>query len=259
MWRPPRNQVITTLVILSLLLVACSKVDSTLTYLGVKNAPAPSAVEIDVLCDYGSAPCTPERLRVVADAAFSQVALRPGSVVRLWWLGNSVGETTLIASMTIPPSRGTSLRAREAHRDHLIAEGRALFEKASAPLFADFIRRKSPLLESIGKIALAGGNSTRQLWLVSDLLEESLYRFECGALPDEDAFRQTVGPILPQDSLRNVTVFAVYASPDTIDRDRCPVSVERFRAIATLYESAITTAGGSFRLSATATPTIGGN
>lgn len=138
---------------LLLLLSACDKCDSALSYVGLTNTPAPAAVEIDVMCDYGGAPCSPERLRTIADAAFSRTALRPGSHVRLWWLGNSVGETSLLASVTIPASRGTSLRARDAHRTHVIDEGRKTFEQASAPLFAGFTRKRSPILESIGKIA----------------------------------------------------------------------------------------------------------
>lgn len=240
-----------------LAIVGCGKVDPALVYLGLKNAPAPSPVEIDVLCDYGGAPCTPEHLRAVAEAAFGQTASRPGSTVRLWWLGNTVGETALIASATVPASRGESLRARETHRAQVIAAGVASFERASTPLFSDFSRRRSPLLESLGKVSLASAGRSREIWLITDLLEESLYRFECGALPDEDSFRATLSHILPPDSLRGVTVYAIYAAPNVIDRDRCPVYVERFRAIAALFEAAIGQAGGRFHLSPTSIPTAG--
>jgi hypothetical protein len=246
-------------VLSTLLVFGCGNGDSVLEYLGLRNAPEPAAVELDVLCDYGGAPCTPERLRVVAEAAFAQTALRPGSVVRLWWLGNAVGDTALIGSMTIPPCRGASRRAREAHQAQVIAAGRAAFEKASAPLFADFRRRRSPILESLGKIAMASGSRSREVWLVSDLLEENLYRFECDALPDERSFRQTVAPILPHDSLRDVQVYAIFAAPSTIDRDRCPVYIPRFRAITALFEAAVGQAGGQFHLSPTTMPTIGAN
>lgn len=241
------------------LLGACRRVDSALTYLGLKNAPPPVAIELDVLCDYGGSPCTPERLRAVADAAFGQMALRSGSTIRLWWLGNTVGETVLLTSTTIPPSHGESLRARETHRAQVIEAGRASFEKASAPLFASFARRRSPLLESVGKIALASSSRSREVWLVSDLLEEGLYRFECGALPDEDSFRASLAAILPEESLRGVTVYGIYATPSSIDRDRCAVSVERFRAITALYETGVGQAGGRFHLSATSIPTLGVN
>ena len=239
-------------------LVSCDRASSAARYLGLTNAPPDAPVAVDILCDFGGAPCTPERLRAVGEAAFGQVALRPGSVIRLWWLGNTVGETTLLTTTTIPESRGASLRAREAHRTHIITSGIASFEKATAPLFAEFSRRRSPILESLGKISIASTSRGREIWLVTDLLEESLYRFECGALPDEDSFRSTLAAILPADSLRGVSVYAIYAAPNVIDRDRCPVYVERFRAIVTLFEAAVGQAGGRFHLSPTSVPTVGG-
>jgi hypothetical protein len=237
-----------------LVFLGCEGLNSAATYVGLRNPEPEASVEIDLICDYGGSPCTPERLRLVAESAFDQVSLRPGSAVRLWWMANTLGESIAIATYTVPPVRGTSVRAREAHRASVIRAGTGSFERAAAPLFRDFERRRSPILESLGKVALASQHPAREVWLVSNLLEESIFRLECDRLPQDGVFRSRVAEILPPGSLRGARVVALYSAPDAIDR--CPVSVERFRAITSLYESAISQAGGRFVLSPTAIPTI---
>jgi len=246
---------------LLILLLACDEKTDVTAYLGVTDRDLGTPPTIDILVDHGSnAPGTPENLDLVVSGILSQVARRPGSTVRGFWCANTVGESKLISAYVVPPPAKPNLRAREAHAKAVIADGSRRFHEAAAPFFADFHRKTTPLIETIARIALAGNptGGDRVILAVTDLREESelFGRFECDALPSRDAFLASVATVLPKDSLQGATVYAVFAAPDSVDGDRCPVRIARFRAITQLFAAAIEQAGGRFLLSPTSIPQL---
>lgn len=209
--------------------------------LHVCDPPAAPKLLMDLGCDASlQAPCTKETLAETVSGAATYLANRPESRLRLWLLGGTVGATRLVAEVAVPPLKGKGPTSRSESTHRFVASTRELFLTAAQPAFSGKPPRQSPLIESLGKIALADGHGLpRHLVLISDARQVSsdTADFECAKrLPSEVDWLKMVRRLIPAGALSGVSLTFSYvtASPS----GRCPVSVEREVAIRRLWEMA---------------------
>src|SRR5688572_28290280 len=96
--------------IVTLAVSACDRPSFAASYdaacesVGLCDAPLPPPALVDVLCD-GSAgsSCDSGTLGATLDVVLRRMADSPGSRVRVWTLGKTMAETTVLAERTVPP------------------------------------------------------------------------------------------------------------------------------------------------------------
>lgn len=229
--------------------VAASTVGDVCQGIGICDVPPTPPVQVDILCDRSKgSTCTLENLSEVIEATLKVIAERPGSHVRLWRLGKVVEDTEVVGDIAIPPapSRGSE-RARHALMDRFLSSAREHLLAAISPSFRAKPVRRTPLAESLTKMASTDSSApSRDVIVVGDARQVSqLADFECGYLPTDSGFVKKLGRLglLTSGSLKNTTVqFAFVTSSAIPDRD-CPISIDRERRIRELWTSAMRVAG----------------
>lgn len=215
---------------------------------GFCDVPAPPPLALAIGCDRSlHAPCTKETLLATAERAAEVIATRPGSQLAVWLIGGSVGETRELVNVASPPQtgKGRGTQAEQARR--FVASTRALVLAAAEPALAGAPPHRSPLVESLAKMALADTHGLpRHLVLITDAREVSpdTADFECSKrlLAETDWQRRLDKQhLLAAGSLAGfaITFSHMTASPS----GRCPVSVERELSIRHLWESCLKHAG----------------
>jgi hypothetical protein len=221
------------------------------------NRPKVAASTIDILIDSGGgSPATSENTDALVAAVVGQFASLPGTTIRCWWLSNN--ETSpLLGTFVVTPSEKPNARAIAEHEKTVRTAAKQYFHDATAPYFARFHRTRSPIVDGLASISVAGTPTAGAhiVLLLTDLLENSRFALldNCGS-PAVDHFVARVGRVLPPGSLQGVTVYAVLSQPSR--QHRCAVPIERFRIITGLFDKVITNAGGRFVLSSTSFPVL---
>jgi hypothetical protein len=248
------------LLVLVVMLVGCNSPFGIM--LGLGHAAIKAGVTIDILCDFdGGGTCTADNLREALDRALPPVADRPGSVLRLWAMGNELADTTLLASATVPaPNRRKS--AQRAAWARFVATTRSLFLGAYAASADTRHRRQSPIAESLTRVAWADGAPERYCLVLTDAREYSEIGgdLECGALPTAAAFTRELQRhhFLASQSLRGVSVAFCFVTIGTIDGRRCDSTLERADKLRELWIAALHAAGAARVLYSTAVPHLDG-
>jgi len=224
-------------------------VTTALEWLGVMDEPQPAPLDIDVLCDPSAgSTCTPETLRSTLEAAMPLAASRHSSTLRLWMLGREVADTVQAASVTMD-AKVRSGKAEKASRDHFVMEGLTMLETAAAPYFSQHAANRSPIAESISKLALyrTRAGAERIIVLITDAREfSSLGDFECHA-PAPKAFssRLEANRVLAPGSLTGAKVIFGHDSLVHIDGDRCTATLAAASQVQEIWKAALTHAGAS--------------
>lgn len=248
---PRRSRFLPLLGLLALLVFSgCERAVVQQAAASVRHAVAPPVavpLTVDIVVDAGDGAASPEGVAATIRAAADAGVSRPGSVVRLFQVGESrVSESRLIAGYVFPapprPSRRAVLLHERAHRD---AANRSLL-RASERLFAERSRRQTRIAETLSIVGLAGNPSrgTRVIVIESDLRETSIADLEC-TIPQASAFieRLDAAGLLRPGSLRATTVWFAHARPNDVEADRCPSSVRHFTDLTTLWRVVLERAG----------------
>lgn len=218
--------------------------------LGACDVPVPSPETVDILVDRSTgAPDLVTRRTQSIRVAAQFIAERPGSLLRVWLLGDDLAHTAIVrelSSPTLPKTR----RAREQHLGRFVRETVAEFDDALARASATSSPRRSPIAEGITKIAALADSRgmPRRLIVVSDGREVSTVAdFECTRrLPSTSRFRAALARahLLQAGALQNVRVeFAYVAGAPIAGRRRCEVNAERELHMRALWLDALQAAG----------------
>jgi hypothetical protein len=243
--------------IVALSFVSCDRVRGVGEAVGILNRPQVAASTIDILIDSGGgSPATSENTDALVADVVGQFASLRGTTIRCWWLSNN--ETSpLLGTFVVTPSEKPNAHAIAEQKKTVRTAAKQFFHDATAPYFASFHRTRSPILDGLASISVAGTPTAGAhiVLLLTDLLENSRFALldNCGS-PSVDHFVARVGRVLPPGSLQGVTVYAVLSQPSR--QHRCAVPIERFRTITGLFDQVITNAGGRFVLSSTSFPVL---
>ena len=231
-----------------LLFTNCRNASTLGEALGLTDKPAPSPVAIDILCDPSAgSTCTVATLRRTVMQALNGAATRPGSVVRLWMQGRDIATTCMVAEVVSPIVKRAGRRAKHHAIQRWTRSAEQTLLTAARPSLAKRYRR-SPIAESITRIALAGTPvpMRRLIVVISDALEVSSFGdWECGRLPTAKGFIRSLhrAEVLPAGSLRGISIQFCEVDLSPIDHNRCPVSLQRVAAVESLWRTAINAAG----------------
>jgi hypothetical protein len=229
---------------------AVSPAADTCEALGVCAERAQPAETIDVLCDRSvGSTCTTEAIQRTVDAALEHATKRPGSRVRVWLMADAAALTAPIVERAIARAPSGSERSRRSHVARELAAAREVLLAAGRQALEGKQPRKSPIAESIAKIALAdAGGLPRRLVVITDAREMSpIADFECRRLPSPAAFLATLrgNGLLTANQLDGFDVeFAFVESAPLLHRG-CPVTVAREAQIRDLWLAAIRGAGAA--------------
>jgi hypothetical protein len=217
--------------------------------LGLCESPRPAGTTIDLAFDtsLGSS-CTPETAHASLSQVLRVLADRPDGVVRVWTQGSELSDTALLATVenTAPVRSGT--RALRAHRERFLREAEARLDREVAPLFQTPRRRRSPIVETLSRIAMTPSprGMKRVIVLVTDGREVSGFGdFECDLVPTPRRFLPLLrrrGTLAP-GSLANTSVVFTYVTLGPVVGRTCPVTIARATAIENLWRVALTEAG----------------
>lgn len=212
------------------------------------EARAPPEI-VDVVCD-GSVgtTCTRENVRATIEVVARFLGPRSGSRLRLWAMGSSVAETRIVGEVTAPALTERT-RTRRTQLDRFVTRTVTTLALAIEPTLARAGVHRSPIAESLTKIALADGYGLpRRIIVVSHAREfSSLRDFACGKLPTETEFARALRKrgLLHPGSLAHVQTVFAFVTSTSVGALRCSVHMDRELRIRELWRTAITRAGGS--------------
>jgi hypothetical protein len=112
------------------------------------------------------------------------IAPIPGSRLRVWFLGADVATTELLADLSVPTPKRKGARGLRASGDRFSREAEAYVMKAAQPLFDRPPRKRSPILEGLGRVSMASvaPGHEHSVVVLSDAREVSAYYdAECDA------------------------------------------------------------------------------
>jgi hypothetical protein len=231
--------------LLVLFFAACSPSsrEEWLHWSGLRRAPAPPALVLDVIVDASAdAPGSPATLRDTINALAPTLFAR-GALLRVWGVGESAARSPCYITVPITPVEDASTASVEVRTRVL---------RALQPYFASPSPRRSPLVDVIATVALeTSPPGDRVIVLVSDLAEMSSHgRFEV-TVPEPDAFVATLqrdGVILP-GSLTGMRVICAYShlGPHTS-------SAHDLLALRAVFRAALLAAGAERVVFTTASP-----
>lgn len=214
------------------------------------DRPPEPPMLIDIIGDASQgAPFNRETLTVSTERAAVFVASRPGSLLRLWVVGSTVGATRLLAEQTVPALTGKGKKSRAESTARFVDSTNAIFSAAAASVFKQKPALRSPLVEAVAKVGLADSfGMSRVTILITDGREVSnaTADFECERrLPSVDAWRELLEKrrLLPAGALKDMTVMFSYvtASPS----GRCRVELSREVQVRELWTAALAGLGGA--------------
>ncbi len=225
-----------------------SALHRTLTSLGVEDAPVRPPRLFRLVCDRSeTAPCEHGLMMQMISGAVHEAYQRPGSRVEVHLVGDVVAETRLVGSVTIPSREDRGERAARAAEDRFVQSVRPILCGPLGAALASPRPRRSPIAESLDKVALGPTHGMPvEVIAVTDLHEVSdLGDFECGRLPSAQDFaaRLRRRGVLAPGTYTNTRVHLVVGDRGPIPRRDCPVTMGRERAVMQLFSSALRAAG----------------
>lgn len=237
-----------------LILTACGDGEGNPTqqaavFLGLEEAPVPPPFTIDLLVD-GSLNSTAntETARQTIEVVVARLIPRPRSCARLWALGETVADATVLGQVCSP----ARLRNRKQQLDaeaHFRETATAYLVKAAQAAFTSPPPRRSPIAETITRIAMATPpTGERDLYLLSDGLQEStpaIGQFECAVLPSEAQWLAALDEerLLAAGSLEGARVEFCFTGFSDPKRKGCPTTARREVEMQQLWRAALTRAG----------------
>jgi hypothetical protein len=236
--------------------LGCGRVTATAKAAGeatgiIDTSHDPWAVEILVDYSVGS-PVSPRAVDQTVRVVLADVVSRPGSVIRLWVMGEDMVYTRPVATFTSNPSPLEALRAREAHERRETTRALSLFDQVVDSVFS-YQPRRTPLAESIIKVSLADvpPGRRRTIIILTDALESSTFGadWECGNLPSAAEWVKYIqaNRLFRPGSLRGIRLVFAYATPGIVAGNRCRQTLGRYDDVKELWHASASAAGATFR------------
>lgn len=230
---------------LALVLSRCANVP----FIDDEHAPRPITLDVAIDASEGSTG-SPETLRETLGRCLPAMSRIPGSRLRVWFLGADVATTELIADLTVPTPKRKGERGLRASGERFSREAEAYVMKAAQPLFDRPPRKRSPILEGLGRVSLASAapGHTHHVIVISDAREVSAYfDAECDArLPKAEALIAALqrDQVLTSGRFANASITFAFSSIGPVDRTGCPaVTLTRAVESQTLYRAVLVAAG----------------
>lgn len=235
------------LLVVALVLNGCDSVDLAVACEDAQLCEADPLPDetIDLLFDQTPGSPSVESHHAAARAALEYLAVRPDSMLRVWVL-DGVPPTQPALQLTVPQGRHRSARSQEREQSEWVAE--RLQSITMVTTNSASRARRSPLAESVTRIAGFPATGRRTFLIVSDLRERSsVASLECGRLPSPARFVERVAAheLLSPGSLQGVDVLFAFAQARPLESARCASSLSREVAIAELWRSALARAGAA--------------
>ena len=222
--------------------------------LGLVDPPPPPSITIETVCDPSKdSTCTPESLDATLAATLPAIADRPGSELRLWFVGPDVASITCVGTAKNTQSASGNANTARKNKARFVEDARAALLTAAQPFLTRNERGGSPIAEALTTVAMTGVRTdSRSILVVSDTREVSPVGgdFECDdPLPTPQSFAKTLqrARLLPPASLAGVRVFFTYVAITPIHRKQkgCVETHARLAQIKDLWTAAVEAAGGS--------------
>lgn len=228
----------------ALLLGGCERVKDFTRETGLVSRPAPAAEQIEIIVDSGAGSTgTPETLRATLDVVLPYAAHRPGSIVRVWRVGEDPTDSEPIAVRTVTKPIRSGVRAKRSHQKKFVEESQLFFTTAARPLFEERTRRQTPLFETLTRVALTSTSLPRRIILIGDLREETsrTARTECDELPEAAALLDRLHErgILTPGLLKGTTVHLAFVNFGRVENDRCISDIGNFAQLQNLWRDVL--------------------
>ena len=226
-----------------------TKVRAKLEQAKLVEPPPPSPTQHDLLCDASqSSTCSKVTLEATLRELLRAAAHTPNSRLRVWSLGANVAATKVMGEVITPTITSRSRRAREAQLEQWQLSSRENLLRIMEPLFRATPARRSPLAESLTKIALAEGHGlARIIVAITDAREVATANFECSKrFPTREAWAATLhkGGILRPGLLAGMTVVLAYVNGDS--SASCPITISKQVQLFDLWHYVLATAGAGW-------------
>jgi hypothetical protein len=225
-----------------------ASVDDWCVTLRLCDPPPPETTTIDILCDL-TADCTLENLRLTLDQYLRHCASRPGSILRLWMMGRSVSDATLVATADSSTAEAKAKKKRASSAQRFVDRELPRLVAAAQLAMAKPKPGASPIAETLTVVSWAEARTTTRIIIViTDARQVSpIADFECKALPDEDTWIRALAAnrSLTPHSLESVSVHFAFVGVTPVAGRGCRVSLERETEIRELWRVAIARAGGT--------------
>lgn len=250
-----RFQFVVAAILIASVLTGCGETRTSLpkdvaVFLGVAEKAARPTLTADVIIDPSlNSPATMETTAQTIDSVLADVSTRPSpSCIRLWAMGSTVGAARLLAETRVPERDHRPKVQRTAEQSYRTTS-RAYLLKAAQQAFSDDPPRRSPLLATLTRIAMAKPRTAeRAIYLISDGREEqpavrkqSGHQFECGALPSTEAFLSTLARerLLEPGLLKSIDITFAFMGFSDPKRPNCDTSPRRELEIQELWRAAL--------------------
>lgn len=241
------------LLLVLLLFLGCDRTKEFARQTGLASRSAPLAEEILIICDGGAAStCTESSFRTTLDVVLPYAAVRPGSRVALWSVGERPTDSRQVAEREVTRPKRNGVRARQAYEKRVVTDARAFFVTAAAPLFRETRRKQTPLFETITAATLQPPSMHRRIVLLSDLREQTprTATTECSPLPSEALLIERLQErgILTPGLLRNTTVHLSFVAYAPVEGERCPFDVGHFARLQHLWQAVLRASGATVHI-----------
>lgn len=227
---------------------ACSDARAACVSSGICDAPAPHRISLDVVCDSSEgSTCTKDAIADTLDITLPAVAERPGSSLRLWAMSGTVDGVVTLGIAT-SPEFAPAPRARKREQESFVKAERARLLAASGQAF-EHPAAQSPVADTLARVLMAATNDNRSIVVISDMREfqRGRFDFECGPLPAPADFAKRLehDGVIGHDAMKGVTVAFSFVGVPAVDKRRCAATIQRARAIESIWRQLVTSAGGT--------------
>lgn len=214
------------------------------------DADAPQPVTLDLVIDDGGGSDGASAASLRALLSHVVPGLAPGSVVRLHAVADTVATSKELSRFVITASRQRMRHAVDSHRQKETEALISQFLAAAQPIFKPGVRRSSPIAQAIVRAVLAGNESggVHHILYVGDARQYSRgdalgdIDAECSS-PDPDEFTRRLETIVHPDDLHGVVIHFAGISLTPVENDRCPATIEQYRALQHLWVTSFTRLG----------------
>jgi len=212
-----------------------------------KGPPPTVPLVVDILVDASEdSSGSPETATSVVTMAARSVADHPGSLVRIWLLGATVGRTRIVSTATVPSPSRAGKRFREATRDAFLRDTLpVLLDPVNAAL-KEPAPRRTPLVQSLLLIALAEApaRAQRHLAVITDLRESELWG-ECSRPPNVERVNELLRATNCPTRLSGIKVAFTFCGLRPAKNPRCGLSVTAYEDLRVFWRQWVAANGGT--------------
>jgi hypothetical protein len=214
---------------------------------GLTDPTTPPPEAVFFLCDATLAStCNEARAAEGVEGVARYAFSRPGSEVRLFVLGETVAETIEVASITVPARAEGHERVVSAEERRFVETARRSLCPPLRPHLTGRRPRRSPIVESLAKLAMVNTHGLpRRILYLGDLREVGVTDFECGRIPTASQWSTLLRRrnLFGEGTFANTRVHLALVEGTPVEGRGCVVSVARELAIRERFREALTQAG----------------